>query len=168
MTTCCYDGFSISSDSLLSGAYLEQGPYQKIVETEYGFFMFCGSAFDYDPMREAYIEDIEQTVISIGGDAIEPPPASFSALEISAGSQLVFVPHGGGDYCLSIVDDKGTMRKLWLSPPMAMGSGGDFAMGAMMVGASAKEAVEASILLDSGSGGDVVSYVVAGDEVSEN
>lgn len=164
MTTCVYDGKTISADSLMSGPYLEQAPYQKITETEYGYFMFCGSAFDYEPMRDAYIEDIEGTVVTITGEAIEPATALFSNMEIMQGSQLAFIPRDGGDYCLSIVDDKGAMRKLWLSPPMAMGSGGDFAMGALMVGATSKDAVEAAIMLDSGSGGEVVSYSVGIEE----
>jgi ATP-dependent protease HslVU (ClpYQ) peptidase subunit len=42
-----------------------------------------------------------------------------------------------------------------LSEPWAVGSGGDFAMGAMYVGASAEEAVAAAIELDPSTGGEI-------------
>jgi ATP-dependent protease HslVU (ClpYQ) peptidase subunit len=42
-----------------------------------------------------------------------------------------------------------------LTEPWAVGSGGDFAMGAMCVGASAEEAVEAAIELDPSTGGEI-------------
>jgi ATP-dependent protease HslVU (ClpYQ) peptidase subunit len=42
-----------------------------------------------------------------------------------------------------------------LSEPWAVGSGSDFAMGAMVSGASAEEAVAAAIELDPGTGGEI-------------
>ncbi|WP_292229340.1 hypothetical protein [Brevundimonas sp.] len=58
------------------------------------------------------------------------------------------------DACF-LINDAGLIR---LDVPYyAMGSGGEFAAGAMAVGATAEEAVRAAMTLDCKSGGDVVS-----------
>ena len=160
MTTCAYDGKILASDTLVSGPYLEQNAFQKITKVPHGFYMFAGALFDYEPMRDAFEYEVNNTLYTAEGEAVEPAPPSFDGMDISPYSSLIYIPSTGGQYCYCYVDSEKCFRKMWLDPPMAIGSGTQFAMGAMIVGADAAMAVEAAIALDSGSGGDVVSYEV--------
>ncbi len=73
------------------------------------------------------------------------------------------VPHKEDNFALLVLERDGTARIIYdditsdpVDLPAVLGSGGDLALGAMLAGASPKEAVKIAILRDPFSGGKVV------------
>lgn len=138
MTTIAWDGKTIAADSRgTRGGEIVQGSVTKLIPLpDDGVFAFCGSIAEAWEVLESILEDTKT-----------PRAANLTALKITPKGH-VYVYEGHGAW----FKDSGRIG--------AWGSGGEYALGAMMVGATAVEAVKAACKLDSGSGGPVRSIQV--------
>lgn len=145
MTTIAFDGKTLAADRKMSDRY----NVQKIFKVPQGWAAGCG---DYDSIVEVVNWLVE------GSDRNNLP-------------DLVGRNHRGESPAdIIIINDKGSV--LWLTWPflrcvklaekkVAYGSGGEFALGAMAAGATAKQAVEIACRLDpyTGKGVDAIQIV---------
>mgnify|MGYP001614993705 CR=1 FL=1 len=120
MTTIAYDGKYLATDSRISGDYIEQYSYNKISKVGAAYIACCGDV----PANIAFKKWYK--------DQTKPKPdlvvlKDFEAL-IIRDKKVFFV-----DKVCEFVE---------LVPPIAIGSGCKFAMGAMLAGASATEAIQ--------------------------
>ena len=144
MTMIAFDQFSIASDSqAYNDGIIEQAPFQKLIKKDKRIYALSGTAL----MLPAFIKWYEE-----GADPVSVPTfPGVKSQEDWQGNLLVWedgkfihfspipaFPYGGE-----------------VPAPFAIGSGAKFAMGAMLAGASAAQAVEIAIKLDEGSGGPV-------------
>jgi hypothetical protein len=136
MTTIAYDGKTMAADSQGSGDFIEQIEYQKIFEND-------------------------RYVLGIAGDFGVTLKLKIWLLDSSESNKPVFSESehmGALVYCKNRKELFFMDRNLVFIPcgiPSAIGSGGRYAMGAMLAGASAKEAVEISKKLDVNTGGKI-------------
>lgn len=140
MTTIAYNhkDKELASDSQgTAGDIVVPGQYTKLVRVEEGWAAFCGSA-----------NDVPVYTKILNG---ESPEGDYTKL----GNGVIVVPDKGSPYNFWF-DSLGNPTKEKLSGSWALGSGREFALGAMAVGASAKDAVMAAIKYDIYSGGKVV------------
>lgn len=139
MTTIAYDGKLLCTDSFCSSSYINQAPIQKLFylpdHKEYVAAAFAGSINDMDAMLGWVLDNDEK-------------------------------PNFNDDSQLMVIDLEGRCWDWWAKCygralegiPGAGGSGGDFAMGAMLSGKSAFQAVEIACKLDPKSGGPIQCY----------
>ncbi len=131
MTTIAYDGEMIAADSQASGDHIRM--VKKIYHWEGSFFGCCG----YHQQALAFKE-----WISSGKD--KPTRGDMDEFH------SLFINTKGK--CLRY---DSMLIPYEADPPFAIGSGCDFAMGAMLAGKTAEEAVEIAKKLDPYTGGDV-------------
>lgn len=138
MTTAAFKDGVLATDSLSTGGYIDQKGFQKIfhIEDMVGNKLHVAFAGRISTGLK-FIHALES------GDEVDLDD-DFEAIVVS-GKHVAFfdkngVPIPGGQ-------------------PAAIGSGACFAMGAMLAGASAEEAVKIAIKLDEGSGGKVQTAV---------
>lgn len=133
MTTIATDGESMFSDSQQTGSYIDRVVVVKVYKVKGSLWGFCGS--------------IAQGLVFLkwldGGDK----PTDLDAFEALQ------------------VDDEGKvfnwqrrLQPVEVGTPAAIGSGGEYAMGAMMAGASPRKAVEIACELDTRSGGKIRGF----------
>lgn len=142
MTTIAYDGHQMAADSACTGSFQFHLVNPKIRRFRDSRFGPCiaGTA-DHLQDSELFFEWL------VGTDKDKPSMHEhFTALVVTETRLLG-------------LDDK--LVEYPVSAPFAIGSGELIAMGAMYAGAGAKESVEISIKLDSGSGGDIISIDVS-------
>mgnify|MGYP003642706169 CR=1 FL=1 len=130
MTTIAWDGKTLASDSQMSGGFIEQFTYKKIKTVDGMYYGMCGRAGDINSFFEGK----------------EIPDDDTELLEISAKGQCVCIGKGNS--------------RIPITGKTSIGSGSHFAMGAMLHGASAVEAVKIAIKLDPSSGGKVQSVKI--------
>ncbi len=135
MTTIAFDGKTLACDSQGNGAYTVQGPMKKIWKVRNLIFGWSG----------LYSDSILYRDWLIAGRPEKKPDIGYSgegcALLIEGGKAwLQHAPH---------------FVKVPVGPQAAVGCGCDFAMGAMLAGADARQAVKIAVKLDKGSGGKV-------------
>lgn len=137
MTTIAFDGKNIASDSQCGGAYLDGG-VRKVVKIGKSYYGVAG-----------HLESMEQFFqwLRDGGDKPKIEHDSFEGLEVRGKSVYWW-----GE---ALVPCK-------IRAPTAIGSGTQFAMGAMLAGATAKEAVKIAAKLDSGTGQTIRSVTIHG------
>lgn len=163
MTTIACDGKTLASDSQgTSCSYIHQSNVEKIIPVNGGYYAIAGDLFDLDPMIEAAEAYFESVTYDAEGNPSAPLAYSFGDLEIE--STLLYMPVNSNKCIVFNSDKNGMLRAISINYPIAIGSGQDFAMGAMASGASAKKAIKAAIKLDPYSGGEVVSYPLAVEE----
>lgn len=135
MTTIACDGETLASDSQSITQFVEQHPTQKIFRKGGRLFALAG--------------DYAQCLAVIDWLCGEEKP-SF----------------GKNEFVVAVVSAKkadvydGEFYPYPAIPPFAFGSGGVFAMAAMMGGAKAKKAVEIACQLDENSGGKIRTFKV--------
>ncbi|BAJ09099.1 peptidase HslV family [Pseudomonas phage KPP10] len=138
MTTIAYkDGIIATDGRITQGGVITDEDAEKRLEVDGIVFWLSGAVCDWKVLAEAYVN----------GDGMEDQELKVSGLVLDADG-LHFISWDGGIYS----------EKVNLERPRAAGSGTQFALGAMMAGASAEEAVEAAKALDIYSGGTVRSY----------
>lgn len=132
MTTIATDGLTIASDSRMIGEFIEQGNVEKIFRIGE---QLVGVAGDYADCLKyiAWLQDGQRP-------SDRPKLSSFEALHISK-SGVYWVGHG--------------LQPVKMSKCAAAGSGGKFAIAAMLAGASPTKAVSIAMKLDPNSGGKV-------------
>lgn len=138
MTTIAYkDGIVATDGRITQDSTITNEDAEKRIEVGGCVFWLSGAVFDWKILAEAYVN----------GDEMKDEELKVSGL-VFDGDGLYFISWDGGIYT----------ERVNLDRPRAAGSGNQFAMGAMMAGASAEEAVEAAKALDIYSGGTVRSY----------
>lgn len=140
MTTIASDGLSVAGDSrLLSGTDIVVSSSRvKVRRLCDGSVLGCsGTSIDV----EAFVAWLEA-----GGKGKRPKASDkMSALQLTPAGLVYFGAEGPGIPC---------------DAPMAIGSGGEIAMGAMDAGATPVEAVEIAIDRDPFSGGPVLELAL--------
>jgi ATP-dependent protease HslVU (ClpYQ) peptidase subunit len=139
MTTIVYDheNKQVACDGRLTGGNLIITDESiKFKENDKGMWFFTGSKSDESQLMELSHNDKPD---------IKP---DCSALLVK--DKKCYLVTFNGDYC-SVSENE---------YPHSIGSGGDFAIAAIDMGNTAKEAVEYAITRDSGSGGKVTVYDV--------
>lgn len=128
MTTIAFDGEHIAADSMLSGAYVDTA--EKIFKISGGYLMMAGS-YSEGLIFKKWCKDRTKP---------KPKLDDFEALEIR-GKKVMYYDEG--------------IEPIPLKAPAAIGTGCQFAMGAMLAGATAKEAVKIASKLDEATGGRI-------------
>jgi ATP-dependent protease HslVU (ClpYQ) peptidase subunit len=140
MTTIAYKNGVIAYDSqITNGNTVTYDDYEKCHEVKGVKFVLSGYMCDYPKLIAAWFgEPVTGTV-------------EASALVVD-----------GGSLCYAAYNDKDGLCKtpIWLERPYAIGSGQDYALVAMDMGATAAEAVHAAKKRDTGTGGVVRRLVV--------
>lgn len=143
MTTIATDGITIAADTQMSdNGYIIQRPVTKIVCEQGMVFGFSGTYPLFRPMLDWFLESC---------DAKDFP--SFDS-DAGWGRLWVFDPRG-----MIFEYYSKAPYPVQLPLPAAMGSGADFAIGAMAHGATPLEAVQTAIANDTYTGGQAVSYL---------
>lgn len=135
MTTIAFDGKTLAADTQATGQYLLQRPARKV--RSHGAVAWAVAGY------EANIETFSDWIKN-GRPEQKPQLAGaddFCALVIEEG------------HCVSY--QTGGLVRLKAGTPAAIGSGAEIAMGAMMAGADARQAVRIAIKLDPYTGGRV-------------
>lgn len=134
MTVVAWDGKTVSADQLCDFHGIR---VQKIVKCPDGSIV--GAAGAGNMCRAA--------LIWFAGGCNGPQPWSKPE-----DVQLLRVYHDRAEFW-----SQGKGEPIPVLPPFAIGSGGEYAMGAMLAGASAPEAVKIAIIGDTGCGGGTMS-----------
>jgi ATP-dependent protease HslVU (ClpYQ) peptidase subunit len=141
MTTIATDGKSMAGDgiSIMDGTIIDTSSIKVEKLSDGSLFGACGSASD--AMRLA-------AFLNAGGEGDWPKRSdNFGA--------IVVRPDGG---VFTVSEHDGLVKA---RAPIAMGSGGDYALGAMDAGASPAEAVGIAIRRDPRSGGLITEVLLA-------
>jgi hypothetical protein len=143
MTTIAYDGNTLASDSLSCCGFKEQSPARKIYEREKQYIAGSGLVGAIKRWIEWYDDGADHDKFpdlkdDLGGIFI-----------VDKETKLLQV--WGAGYPYPVVD--------WNLKPNALGSGEQFAMGALLAGANAEQAVIIASKLDTGTN-DQVQVIV--------
>lgn len=132
MTTIATDGKTIAGDSQMQTDFVCQGGSKKLFTLKDGSIVgFCGQSQFWLPLVE-WLN---------GGDRPELKDAEFGAIILTPEGRIFHLDDG--------------FYKTECPPPYAMGSGGGFAMGAMLAGKTPEEAVKIAAKLDVYTGGKI-------------
>lgn len=139
MTTIAFDGKCLAADSRGGGGFIEPVEYQKIFDC--GEFVVAGSGNWAAVQR--WVDWFQA-----GADKADYPDWGdrLSGVFVVSRKTGLMQVWGPGDPHPSVD---------WHSGPNALGSGEEFAMGAMLAGATASEAVEIASRLDPHTGGPI-------------
>lgn len=130
MTTIATDGKSMFSDSQQIGDYIDRIDVLKVYKVEGALWGFAGAVTDW------------LTVLKWLNGGTKPTKLDrFEAIQVSGEGKILHWDEG--------------LQPVEVGCPSAIGTGGVFAMGAMMAGASPRKAVEIACELDTRSGGKV-------------
>lgn len=134
MTTIAADKRSIAWDSLVMFGNREKlvCPGNKVIVRDGVVYGFAGDHIDEDDLIDFVLNHKER----------HPPKGEFE----------MFIIKRGGETFYSC---DGTPTPLPVALPFAIGSGSQFARGAMLAGASALEATKIAAECDAGTGGDI-------------
>lgn len=144
MTTIAYDGVSIAADTLtLFGVEKAKYPARKIEVRGDGIYAASGPA----NMLRRLIKWLHD-----GADYDDTPSVK---MENANWSLLVIKPDGTA-WCAMMLHPE----LIRVSAPFAIGSGADFALGAMACGKTAAEAVEIASQFDVNTGGSIVTVAI--------
>jgi len=142
MTTIAYKDGIIARDSRSTDpvGYIISDREEKMFERD-GVVFFCyGRATDIEILLNAYF-----------GEAVDPN----MEVDVSA-----FVVEGGVLYTVGVDCGLVFKNKCMKDELYAFGSGGDIAIGAMEMGASAEQAVEVAKRRDSKTGGEIKTFTL--------
>ena len=149
MTTIAYKDGVIARDSRSTDpiGYIISDKEEKMVQRN-GITFFCyGNATEIEMLLNAYFGE--------KADLDVPANIETYVVDVSA-----FVIEEGKLYTVGM-DHKGVFKNKCMRDEIyAFGSGGDIAIGAMEMGASAAEAVEVSKRRDSKTGGEVKTFTL--------
>lgn len=127
MTTIAWDGKTLASDSQMTGSYIEQKNVSKIIRKGGDYYGIAGRLSEGKSFVEGEIDKLSDET---------------ELLIVNAKGKCVWK----GRHASEPMPDK-----------TAIGSGANFAMGAMLAGASAVEAVKIASKLDISTGGKIQS-----------
>ena len=138
MTTVAFDGETLAADSLQVGQCIDQIHSEKICQ--------------HGSLIAGFAGEVQQGIIALRWlkDQSKPKPSPQDLKEMSA-----LIIRDGKAYHMSDMCELIPVGK-----PCAIGSGGEFAMGAMLAGATAIEAVKIAAKLDVNTGGKVRSIKI--------
>lgn len=138
MTSIAFDGKTLASDSQVTSGGTRAGTLQKVYHLKKSRVGECLVGFAGEASKLIgflqYLEKLRK----------EPPSGTYDAVVIVKENSTIRGYDDGEEYVL-------------LTAPVAIGSGGDFALAALHMGYSAVEAVRLAIKLDIYSGGDIQS-----------
>ena len=132
MTTVAWDGKTLATDSQQTTTFIMTAGVEKLMRIPDGpAFASCGKYSDRVSLARW-----------LSGASPEKPKIEegFLAVVIDGGEAILY---------------DNNLVPMEIRPPFACGSGQEFAMGAMLAGADARQAVKIAIELDPNSGGDV-------------
>jgi ATP-dependent protease HslVU (ClpYQ) peptidase subunit len=135
MTTIAYRAGVLAADTQMIQGTSVIGQTVKIVRRKDG--VLCGGAGDL-----AWVQGFQRWFLE--GEEGDPPPLD------DASKGLIIRPKKP----IEMFEEFGAIE--WTSPFVAIGSGKEFALGAMYVGATAEQAVRAAMVLDPFTGGKVM------------
>lgn len=134
MTAIATDGKSMAGDSLITAGKERVGFKVKVVRLKDGRIVGCSGCS----------QQVSQFVRWLDNPGDDKP--AFEGDEFAA---LILNPCGRVDYLTKLMEPIAYMA------PMAIGSGGDFALGAMLAGKSPADAVAIAMIRDTATGGDI-------------
>lgn len=141
MTTIAIDGVTIAADGLRTrGSEICGLDHRKLKVDSGAVYAFTGKAPMFGPMVEWHLKGAKPDDLPKGADKDD---------DSSSWTLIVIDGDGIGKYsssCLYIER---------FDPPIAFGAGCDYALGAMLAGASARQAVEIACKVDVWSGGEI-------------
>lgn len=150
MTTICYDGNGLictDGRSTRNTTIISDNKIKQKIVNDVQFYL-TGSTSDFNYLIDAYFGAEMNMKLDASGFAVDN------------GLLYSFGPDGDNKNVWVCDED--------MTIPNAIGSGADHALTAMDLGCTAREAVEAAIKRDSGSGGTIRVYdIKTGDEVVE-
>lgn len=139
MTTIAVTKRAVAWDSRLSiGDEKMDCAADKVVVRDGIVYAQAGDAIDLE-LLISYITDTT--------GKLKPPKGSWEALIITRGG-------------ISYIESQ-TLNRIPMLPPIALGSGAQFARGAMLAGATATGAVEIAAQCDSKTGGAIYYYTIS-------
>ncbi len=144
MTTIATDGRTMAADTMSCSNFIDQRPSEKML-----FVPACA----INPRPVLYggsgcAESVERYFAWVKGEIDEKPKfKSDDFTIISIDDREVYVMYD-------------QLHRIRVGVPYAIGSGSEFAMGAMLAGKSPEEAVAIAIRLDKDSGGEVRTMIV--------
>lgn len=148
MTTIAFNDNTMAADSCINGVYMDQLSADKVYLLD-GYLIGCAGEMTAIKRFISYVE---------GGfrshDIPKKITGDFEALVYSMTEQQLFY------YDSSYIS-------LETGVPAAIGSGQMFAMGAMLAGASATDAVDISKKLDPYTNGDIKTYKIEEGELED-
>lgn len=136
MTTIATNGKSMAADSLIESGYICQVSHPKLFTFADGIFGCAG-----DMAKAVYFKDW----VRDGMDANKYPE------EIKKDAHFLQLVPGG-----EVFSWGADPYRILMGPPAAIGSGSEYAMGAMLAGATPYEAVKIAAQLDPYTGGEIV------------
>lgn len=134
MTTIAYDGYTLACDGRVVGHTIDSDNFKKIIKVG---DVYAGAAGDLRSVSN-FFDWVKKGCV----DYFETED-SFGGVLIKGNKTIVF-------------DTKGS--ELSIKPPFADGSGGELALGAMLAGATAIQAVKIACKKDPRSGGRIFHY----------
>ena len=147
MTTIAYKDGVIAYDSRVTrGSLIDHDDYEKLIHRNGHQFLFTGSGCDFPALIDEYL-----------GLKLSEKPLEASGVVITNG-RLYQIGHDA--------ESGFWVDEVWLERSYAAGSGRDFALAAMDMGATAKEAVELAAKRDAYTGGTIRTLII--DEVRAN
>lgn len=144
-TTCCWDGTTLATDSQGTLGHHKTFNEQKLYRSEkrHASAAFGGYALACRLVADFFVNS-DEPLSHCPLPKTDDPELGITILIIFDDGQVLL--YGGDLFHLSMVE-----------PPFAFGSGGDVALGAMLCGKTAKEAVEMAKTTDLYTGGEVIS-----------
>lgn len=141
MTTIAYKDGIIAYDSRVTrGTLIDHDDYEKLIQRGAHRVLMSGSGCDFQALLDEYL-----------GGKHGDKPLQANALVITNG-KLFNMGHD--------IESGFWIDEIWAERPFAMGSGRDFALGAMDMGATAKKAVEIAAGRDAYTGGIIRTITV--------
>lgn len=141
MTTIAYKDGVIAYDSRVTrGSLIDHDDYEKLIHRQGHRFLLTGSGCDFEALLDEFF-----------GVKLGDKPLEASGLVVSNG-RLCQIGHDA--------ESGFWMDEVWAERPFATGSGRDFALAAMDMGATAKEAVEIAAKRDVYTGGTIRTLTI--------
>lgn len=146
MTTVAYDGNMIAADTMCDSGYIEQHPVNKIHDCGENYIAAAGTLGAIRMWIDWYKSGCDTKDFK----EMNLDPEAVWVLEVNKTTKKARTWDSG--FPVPILD--------WTGAKMAEGSGRDFAMGAMLAGKNAKEAVMIASKLDKSTGGKITAVVL--------
>ncbi|MHC8386779.1 Ntn hydrolase family protein [Pseudomonas sp. MDT2-39-1] len=141
MTTIAYKDGVIAYDSRVTrGSLIDHDDFEKLIHRQGHRFLFTGSGPDFSALIDEFL-----------GVKLGDKPLDANGLVVTNG-RLCQIGHDA--------ESGFWMDDVWAERPFAIGSGRDFALAAMDMGATAKEAVEMAAKRDIYTGGTIRTVII--------
>ncbi|WDG77350.1 proteasome subunit beta [Pseudomonas chlororaphis] len=141
MTTIAYKDGVIAYDSRVTrGSLIDHDDYEKLIHRNGHQFLFAGCGADFPALMDEFF-----------GVKASDKPLDANGLVVTNGRLCQIGRDAESGFWLD---------EVWMERSFAIGSGRDFALAAMDMGATAKEAVEAAAKRDAYTGGTIRTLVI--------